>query len=204
MVGLSVNHHLVVQYYTFCLWYLLEINALILFLILYKENQFIGAVKAGLLIGKATKQENILSLTISNFWAKVCKTGFMSNLPHFSHLCKVIEHTKRNIEHEVCMHCCEPLEEVGHAVESQVSTSIVWNVLAEKSYYWRVAREVTWLIQGQKKARMAWARKNKNMGEKEWTKTIWSDESYVYIRDNHGQVYITHYLDKVLREECTV
>lgn len=78
---------------------------------------------------------------------------------------KVTDHTKRQIERKARNHHREPLEEVGKAVEPQVSASTVRSVLAEKGYHRRVAREVTNLTRDHKKARMALARERKKMTE---------------------------------------
>jgi len=51
---------------------------------------------------------------------------------------------------------------------------------------------------------MSWARLYRPLTRQQWSKVIWSDESYIYLGDDHGRVFITRRADKEFLDECLV
>jgi hypothetical protein len=94
--------------------------------------------------------------------------------------------------------------ELRNQATAEISTSTIWHVLADGGYHCRVARKVPYLTKMQKRARLAWARQNKDMEFKDWQRVIFSDECYVYLRDKQGHIYVTRCADEVLLDDCLV
>jgi hypothetical protein len=67
-----------------------------------------------------------------------------------------------------------------------------------------VAKKVPYLTKKQKAARMAWARKFQDFTMEDWSNIIWSDECYIYLGDNHGQIYVTRRPDEKMEEDCLI
>jgi transposase len=94
--------------------------------------------------------------------------------------------------------------ELCNQATAEISTSTIRHVLADGGYHRRVARKVPYLTKMQKQARLAWARRNKDMEFKDWQRVIFSDECYVYLRDKQGHIYVTRRADEVLLDDCLV
>ncbi|KAF5337526.1 hypothetical protein D9758_016988 [Tetrapyrgos nigripes] len=94
-----------------------------------------------------------------------------------------------------------PFREIGNLVEPQLSATTVGDHLAQENYHRRVARKVVLLKKTQKMKRLAWARTHQGQ---DWEKVIWSDESYVYIGDPKGQVWVTRRPEEEWEEDCLI
>lgn len=38
----------------------------------------------------------------------------------------------------------------------------------------------------------------------EWSRVIWSDEAYIVVGDNAGQIFMTRQADEIYNDECVV
>jgi hypothetical protein len=63
---------------------------------------------------------------------------------------------------------------------------------------------VPFLTALQKKKRVAWVKEFKGFGPYQWGNLIWSDECYVHLSDNCGQVYVTCCANEEYDENCVI
>lgn len=133
-----------------------------------KKNQFIGVVKSGLSVSQAARLHDIPQRTACALWKKFLTTGSTHALPRSGHPPKVTERLIHHAAQYSRKHRREPLQDVGLAMTPQILTSTVRRVLAMRGLHRRKARRVIW----------------KRMTVQDWQHVIWSDECYVYVRDN--------------------
>ena len=96
------------------------------------------------------------------------------------------------------------LQELQNEATATVSTSTIWHVLAAEGYHCWVARKVPYLTKAHKRARLAWAKRNKGMEDEDWQQVIFSNECYIYLGDTQGHIFVTQWVDEVLLDECLV
>lgn len=169
-----------------------------------KKNQFIGAVLAGANIRKAGRDFGIKPGTAQGIWDKFRKNRSTENLPRSGRPKKTTDREDRLIVREALKKRRQPFCEIANAINADVSTSTVRNILAREGYHRRVAKKVPYLSMAHKKARMAWARKCRVYTARDWMKKIWSDECYVYLGDNRGRIYVTRRPGEEFRDDCCV
>jgi len=92
-------------------------------------------------------------------------------------------------------------KEIGNQVEPHLSAGSICNHLASQGYHRRLARRVPYLTKGQRRKRLEWARKVRGF---EWDKVIWSDESYIYLDDTRGRIYVTRQDNEIFQEDCLI
>jgi transposase-like protein len=149
-----------------------------------KKNRFIGAVQAGKTVAAAAREHNIPQHTASDIWHKFRRTGSTHNLPRSGRPKVIIPRMSRNIIFEVKKSRHKPLTEVGQATISSVSASSVQKTIASVGLHRRKAQKVVYLTKTQKRAQKQWALRYKGWKERDWGTVIWSDECYVYLRDD--------------------
>lgn len=169
-----------------------------------KKNRLIGAILGGKNIAQSARLVDIPYNTALDIWKKYKNTGSTCNLPCSGRPKKVTDHTKRQIVRAATKERRKPFIEIGNQVEPRVSEATVRNVLGEEGYHRRVARKVPYLTKGHKRDRRCWARQYKGFSAADWGKVIWSDECYMYLGDDCGQIYITRRPSEELLEECLV
>ncbi|PPQ91969.1 hypothetical protein CVT25_004444 [Psilocybe cyanescens] len=97
-----------------------------------------------------------------------------------------------------------PFAEIGNQLGLNVSDTTIRHVLSDAGYHRRVARKVPFLTKRHRLARMSWARLYKHYSRKNWEKIIWSDETYIYLGDDRGRVFITRRADEEFLDDCLV
>jgi len=169
-----------------------------------ERDRLIGAIEAHKSVSKGAAQENIPVWTARDIYNKYKETGSTEDLARTGRPQVITERTARHVVREARKNRRKPLADIGKSVVPQISGGSVQRVLNSAGYHRRVARKVPYLRIEQKKARMQWARVNRKLSEKDWEDITWSDESYIYIGDTHGRVYVTRRVDEVLHEDCVV
>lgn len=61
-----------------------------------------------------------------------------------------------------------------------------------------------YLKHAHKVAQRKWAKDCKEFMDEDWERIIWSDESYIYIGDDRGTVWVTRAPDKEYDEDCVI
>ncbi|KAL4255383.1 hypothetical protein AB1N83_014349 [Pleurotus pulmonarius] len=165
---------------------------------------FIGAVKAGLSIQKSAALTGIPPTTAQHIFKKYATTGSTSDLPRSGCPPKLTEADKRQLVRNAIKDCRKPFSELVNTIPTKVSISTIRNVLSEKGDHWRIAKKVPFINARQKKARLAWAKEYEQWGQREWHWVIFSNESYIYLGDRSGRVYVTRKPGEELDENCVV
>jgi len=96
------------------------------------------------------------------------------------------------------------IEDLRYSVTPTISATSVWKILAENGLYRRKARKVVFLTKAQKMKRKQWAISHRGWKPEDWERVIWSDESYIYIGDNKGTVWVTQSADEEYAENCVI
>jgi hypothetical protein len=104
---------------------------------------------------------------------------------------KVNDHMKRRIIREATKAHCTPFSEIGNQMVPKMRKGMVRNVLAEAGYHRQVAKKVPYLMKCHKAAQRYWVKLYRWYDNDQWGKVIWSDECYIHLADNRGQVYVT-------------
>jgi hypothetical protein len=102
------------------------------------------------------------------------------------------------------MNCHKPFDQIGKLVTPNISASSVQTILHEAGLHQRKARKVVYLTKRQKDARKRWAKDYGEWRMVDWERVIWSDESYVYIGDDRGTVWVTQGVDEEYVKACIV
>lgn len=166
-----------------------------------KKNRLVGAIQAGKTIPQAAEIANIPYGTAKKIWRNFCTTGSTKNQPRSGRPPKVTERLGRKIVREARKNRRMPFKEIGNHVKPALSETTVRDYLARAGYHRRVARKVPYLSKVQKKNRLKWGH---NARGTDWSKVIWSDESYVYLGDSHGRTYVMCRADEVFEEDCLI
>lgn len=167
------------------------------------KNQLIRAVKAGKSITQAAELIDMPTSTARKIVQKFCKTGTTSNQPRSGRPQKLTDTAKRALVRNVVKERRKPFCELANTAADAISDATVRSVLAGAGYHWRVAKMVPYLSKDQRKARLRWARMYRAWKEEEWGQ-IFSDESYIYLGNNHGHIFVTRRADEVMEDNCLV
>ena len=95
----------------------------------------------------------------------------------------------------------KPFQEIANEMLPKISKSSIQNLLAEEGYHRQAVQKVPYLTKKHKVDHMQWARLYRMFN---WEKEIWSDESYIYLGDDCGKVYVTQCTNEELNENCLV
>ncbi|KAF5333764.1 hypothetical protein D9758_016585 [Tetrapyrgos nigripes] len=166
-----------------------------------KKNRLVGVIQAGKTIAQAAELIDMPFGTAKGVWARFRKTGSTKNRPCSGRPSKVSDSLRRQVVRLARKDRKMPFREIGNLVEPQLSATTVGDHLAQENYHRRVARKVVLLKKTQKVKRLAWARTHRGQ---DWEKVIWSDESYVYIGDPKGQVWVTRRPEEEWEEDCLI
>jgi transposase len=169
-----------------------------------RKNRFIGAVQSGLSITKAAADNNISRTAGSDIWHKFLETGSTHNLPCSGRPTKVTPRMTRSLVQKAKKNRRKPLPALGKEMTPTLSGSTVRRVLHKEGLHRRKARKVVYLKHAHKVARRKWAKDCKEFTEENWERIIWSDESYIYIGDDQGTVWVTRAPDEEYDEDCVI
>jgi hypothetical protein len=76
--------------------------------------------------------------------------------------------------------------------------------LASENLHRRKAHKVVYLKKEHRRTWKQWAMKCRDYTAREWDRIIWSDESYIYIGDDKGTIWVTRSPDEEYDEACVV
>lgn len=169
-----------------------------------KKNRLIGAIQAGLSIRQAASNLGIPDSTASDLWRKFQQTGTTHTRPRSGRPSKITNRARRSVIREARANRQKPLDEIGRLVSPVLSATSVRQILASVGLHRRKARKVVYLTKEHKKRRKAWAKEFKDWDDEDWERVIWSDESYVYIGDDRGTVWVTRGVDEAYDEDCVI
>lgn len=168
------------------------------------KDQFIGAVTAGENIVQAARRYSLPDSTARDIIKKFQQTGSTENLPRSGRPQKLTDADKRQLIRTARKERRTPLAEIGNELGFDVSDTTIRHVLSSAGYHRRVARKVPYLNKRHRAARLAWAKLFRSFSPQNWQKIIWSDESYIYLGEDRGRIYVTRRADEVYLEECLV
>lgn len=169
-----------------------------------KKNRFIGAVQGGQSVNKAAALFGIPRSTAYYNLKKFNTIGSASQQPRSGRPSKLTDRAKRLLVRSARKSRRAPFRELVNTLQLNISVSTARNVLAEHGYHRRVAKKVPYLSKDQKKKRVYWARLYRLWKEQEWGQVIFSDESYIYLGDNCGRIFVTRRPGEELHEDCVV
>lgn len=169
-----------------------------------KKNRFIGAVQAGMTVSEAAQTYQLPKSTAYDLWKKYQSTGSTHSLPKSGRPKKVTDRTHRYIIHDTKKNRRKPFKAIGLSLTPVLSESTVRRALDEVGLHRRKARSVVYLKDVQKEKRRQWAEDCRGFTDNEWARIIWSDEAYVCIGDNKGDVYVTRAAGEEYDENCVV
>ena len=168
------------------------------------KNQIVGYANATGNAAEAGRKENIDPRTAQRIYKRFKETGSTARKQGSGHPTKLNNLDRREIVRNARKNYRMAFGELRNQATADISTTTVWRVLAEEGYHRRVAKKVPYLTKDHKRARLAWAKRNKDMDSKDWQKIIFSDECYIYLGDKQGRIYVTRRADEVLLDECLV
>ena len=169
-----------------------------------RKNRFVGAVFSSQPLAEAAKQNQIPRTTASRLWKKFVKTGSTHTQPRSGRPPKVTPRIAHHIVQESKKNRRMLLGDLGNNSEIQISGSTVRRVLADNGRHRRKACKVVLLTKAHRRACKAWATRFQSMTGEDWHCVIWSDESYIYISDKKGTVWVTRAANEVYNEDCVV
>lgn len=169
-----------------------------------KKNRFIGAVEAGTSIRQAAFDNKIPDSTANDLWRKYQQSGSTHTRPRSGRPRKITNRVRRAVICEAKANGQKPLDVIGKLVTPAISATSVRKILNEVGMHRRRARKVVYLTKEHKTRRKAWAKEFKDWTEEDWERVIWSDESYIYIGDDRGTVWVTRGVDEEFDESCVI
>ncbi|KAJ3509185.1 hypothetical protein NLJ89_g5358 [Agrocybe chaxingu] len=168
------------------------------------RNRIVGYAQATGNAAAAGRKENVNERTAQLIYKHYLQTGNTSDEPRSGRPSKLNDYDIRQLIREVRKYRRTPLTQITNQLATEVSVSTVRRTLAAEGYHRRVARKVPYLSPFHKCQRLAWARIHRTFRPADWKCTMFSDECYVYLGDNHGRIYVTRRPDEWLLEECLV
>ena len=165
------------------------------------KNKFIGAVTAGKSIREAGHIFSIKKSSAHHIWNKYKSSRSTRNLQCSGHPKKVLDQTKCLVVRTATAHHRKPFQEIANEMLPKISKSTVQNLLAKEGYHRWAVRKVPYLTKKHQIDHMHWAQFYKMFN---WDKVIMSDESYIYLGDDHGKIYVTRRTNEELNENCLV
>ena len=168
------------------------------------KNRIIGYANATGNAAEAGRKENVDPRTAQRIYKKFQKTGSTTRKRGSGRPMKLNDRGRREIVRNARKNRRMGLQELRNEATATVSTSTIRRVLAAEGYHRRVARKVPYLTKAHKRARLAWAKRNKGMEDEDWQRVIFSDECYIYLGDTQGRIFVTRRVDEVLLDECLV
>ena len=168
------------------------------------KNRIVGYANATGNAAEAGRKENIDPRTAQHIYKRFKETGSTARKRGSGRPTKLNNLDRREIVRNARKNCRMAFGELRNQATADISTTTVRRVLAEEGYHRRVAKKVPYLTKDHKRARLAWAKRNKDMDSKDWQKIIFSDECYIYLGDKQGRIYVTRRADEVLLDECLV
>ena len=168
------------------------------------KNRIVGYANATGNAAEAGRKENINPRTAQRICKLFKQTGSTARKRGSGRPTKLTDRDRRAIVRNARKNRRISFRELRNQATADISTTTIRRVLADKGYHRRVARKVPYLTKMQKRARLAWARQNKDMELQDWRRVIFSDECYIHLGDKRGRVYVTRRADEVLLDECLV
>ncbi|PPR03974.1 hypothetical protein CVT26_001081 [Gymnopilus dilepis] len=168
------------------------------------KNRIVGFWKATGNAAAAARSENVRTRTAQRIIERWQKTGSTSNKPRPGRPSKLTDRDKREIVRAVRKNRRAPLTDITNQISADVSVSTVQRVLAAQGYHRRVARKVPWLTKNHRKLRFIWGKVYRKMRMRDWWNVIYSDETYIWVGDRAGRIFVTRRRDERLLDECLV
>lgn len=149
----------------------------------------------------AVEETGIPYSTVSRLLAKFEEQGTVENAPRSGRPRILTDRGERLVVHTAQKNRRLPLQDISNMLPVKVSTSTIRRILDRSGYHRRVARKVPYLNASHRRCRRAWARKYRKW-QAQWNHVIWSDETYIFLGDKAGRVYVTRKAGEELLEEC--
>ena len=144
------------------------------------------------------------SSTARNIIKKFQRQGNTENAQHSGRPPKLTDADKRHLIRTARKQRRTPFAEIGNQLGLDVTNTTIRNVLKGAGYHRHVARKVPFLTQRHRKACMSWARLYRPLTRQQWSKVIWSDESYIYLSDDRGRIFVMRRANEEFLDECLV
>lgn len=168
------------------------------------KNRFIGTVLAGKPVSWAADFYGIKPQTAHDLFRKFQATGSTHRRPGSGRPKTISARTERRVRYLALRDRRMTFESVGKLMCPVISASAVRRIMAAAGYHRRKARTVFFLTADHRVQRLKWAKEHADWTEFEWSRVIWSDEAYVVVGDQAGQVFVTRRADEVYDDECVV
>jgi len=164
-----------------------------------KKWRFIGAYKALNSLKSAALQEEIEERSARRIRDKWLETGSVSNLPRSGRPPKVTARMERLLVRNARKDRFASPKKLGNTVNPHIHPNTVCHYLDIHNLHRRVAQRVVHLKKAQRRKRNDWA---KGMKGQNWWEAMWSDETYIFIGDRKGRVFVTRAPDEEFDEAC--
>src|SRR6266478_3732256 len=168
------------------------------------KNRLIGFYKATRNAAAAGRSENIPPRTAQAIVKQYVQTGSVSNNHRTGRPSKLTERDHREIVRTARNNCRMPLNQITNQISTKVSVSTIRRILGSHGYHRRVARHVPFLTPNHKRLRLFWGKSYQFWKTPHWKRVIFSDESYIYVGNKRGRIFITRRRDERLLGNCLV
>lgn len=167
-----------------------------------KKNRIVGAVRGGCTYSKAGRLEGVKWQTAAKIYKKFELEGKTSNKPRTGRPPKVTPEVHDLLIAIAKLFRFMPLRQLGNAF--QLSKGTVRHQLALENLHRHRARRVIKRTPEQEAMRLAWANQFSGWTLADWMHVVWSDESYVCLDGNVGNLYVTRSPEEEYDPACTI
>ena len=167
-----------------------------------QKNRIVGAIRAGASIRHAACLENVPRTTAQSIWKKWLAQGSTSNWSWKGRPKRLDALLHEFLVHHAINYRFMPLSTLGKKLG--VSRHLVRRELAREGLHRRRVRRVLKRTPIQEAARLIWAMSHKDWGLAEWSNALFSDESYICVDGNIGNVWVTQRPHEEFERCCTI
>lgn len=167
-----------------------------------RKNHIIGTIRAGASIKHAAALEKAARQTAQSIWQKWLETGSTSNRPQSGRRHKLDGMMHAILVHHAATHRFMPLKHL--AKRMGIGRHLVRRELAMENLHRRRVRRCLKRTAVQEARRHIWAGTYQGWGMDQWRNIMFSDESYLCVDGNLGNIWVTRRPHKEYERSCTI
>jgi transposase len=160
------------------------------------KNQIVGALLAGERVSDVAKQYGLQWQTCKAILTRYLQRGTTHNAPRSGRPPKLSDRDKRRLLRLMKKHRRATFTELAKIFSPKVSSRTIRRVLHDHGYSRHTAHHVPYIRPETKTKRLWYSRQLAHLKPEEYDFIIFTDETYIFIGESPGKVYITRSPDE--------